>query len=303
MSELLGYIAKTSNIVKIESILKEARDNVHRAALKEYHRMLSEELAELVDDIALNVTARPECPLFNVAVERLNAKISGAEMSSSGTEYDLRAFVTIFPQPGATYFLLNVSNAELEKAFLKTHGVDAYKVSDADVIADTRSEKAEKWDEIRKRSQTSPSILSASLTTRLEAEVDRITFIPPTERAQTRARRSVTSRLMNQYACGKEIRASELMPILDKALMRLEDKDVQEELREKTSSLMTLLPTITKAMVSEDPRRTIGNCGDEGVDEKSVDESGSEGTDEYGVSEGEQDGNEGGGDDGGNEER
>ena len=78
MSQFLGYRIKSTNIKKLETILLAAKLNLKEAAKSEYHRLLSEEITEIFDDIILGVIERPNCPIIDVAVNQLNTRISQA---------------------------------------------------------------------------------------------------------------------------------------------------------------------------------------------------------------------------------
>lgn len=269
MAQFLGYRIKSTNIGKVEKILRLAKVRLNDAASAEYHRLLSEEVCELVDDVTLGVCQRPEYPLLEEATNRLNNRVSRAEFSSSGTEYDLRAGVTIIPDSQYTYLILNVSNPELEKAFCDTPGIEDYKVNDGDVQNNAMTAAAAKWDELRKRCEAQPSLLSAGLTNRMNVDPEKLTYDTPIVRAKVRARRSMTSRLLNQYACGKEIKSAELMPMMDKALEKLMDPDVQAEMDDMTAQLASTLIEITTDLVLHDPRQPAQHqdCDFSGRDE------------------------------------
>lgn len=255
MGQFLGYRTKTTNIRKVENILRIAKANLREAAETEYHRMLSQEICELVDDITLGIVQRPNFPLLEAATNLLNEKIGRAEMASSGTEYDLRTSVSIIPDRQYTYFILVVSNPALEEAFRKSPDIEDYRVTEEELRNDVRTAAAAQWDELRKRCDNAPSLLSATLTNRMTVNPERLEFESPIVRAMTRARRNLTSRILNQYACGKEIQSTQLMPMLDKALAKLMDEDIQAELDESAAHLAGNLVSITMELVMHDPRK------------------------------------------------
>ena len=255
MIEFSGYRIKSTNIQRVENILREAKKNLRSAAESEFHRMLSEEVCEVVDDIALNVMPRPNYPILQAAQERLNEAIGKAEMSSSGTEYDLRSGVTIIPDKEYTYLILHVSNDVLKKAFGDTKGIEPYKVTEEDTVNGDKTPTALKWDELQKRCANQPALMSATLTNKIELDTSLLEFEAPLDRARTRARRTMTARLMNQYACGTEIRNTQLMMTLDKALSKMLSPDVQREVDGMVAQLAATLPEITLEMVMADPTK------------------------------------------------
>lgn len=265
MTEFAGYRIKSTNIQRVESILREAKRNLKSAAESEFHRMLSEEVCEVVDDITLNVMQRPSCSILQAAQERLNEAIGKAEMSGSGTEYDLRSGVTLIPDKEYTYIILHVSNPVLEKAFADTKGIESFKVSDEDVANGVKTPAAMKWEELQKRCSLQPSLMSATLTNKIEADPSMLGFESPLDRAKTRARRTMTARLLNQYACGTEIRNNQLMPLLDKALTKMLTPAVQAELDGMVGQLAGTLIDVTLELVTSDPNRPVAyDLGDDG---------------------------------------
>ena len=257
MSQFLGYRIKSTNIKKLETILLAAKLNLKEAAKSEYHRLLSEEITEIFDDIILGASERPNCPIIDIAVNQLNTRISQAEMTNSGTEYDLRAGVTLIPDKEYTYVMLNASNAMLVKAFEDTKNIEDYKVDSKSLNNGVKTEQAEKWDSLHKQCSKTPAILSAVLTNRMEVDPKYLSFESPVDRAKIRAQRNMINRLLNQYACGTEISNRQLMPLMDKALMRMLDDDIQEELQDMISHLATLLVDIKLDDVQRNPSEPI----------------------------------------------
>lgn len=257
MKPFPGYRIRQTNLYLVEQILFEARKNLFAAAMAEYHRFLSNEVCELVDDITLGVMQRPDIPILTAAKTRLDDTIARAELSTNGTEYDLRASVSIIPQEDATYLLFNASNPALQKAFAKTRGIEDCTVSEDDVQRGVKTEMAKKWEELRKNSETHPIILNASLANRVELDEKMLQFEEPLVRAKVRARRNMTARLMNQYACGQEIQSAQLMSVMDKALTALTEKETQLEMDDMARQLATTLIKVTHELVLADPKRNF----------------------------------------------
>ena len=205
MQKFSGYRIKGKNIGPIETVLVRARDSLHEAATEEYHRLLSEEIAELVDDIAMNVRQRPDCPLLDVAANLLNQRVMDAENTNAGTEYDLRAGVQLIPDgDGYTYCILSAANPILEQAFAETSGVEDYTTPlEADIVNGIEiSPQSVKWQELDKRYNGESPLISATLTTRIQLDKSRIRTLNKSDRAAVRARRHLTTLLLNRYAGG-----------------------------------------------------------------------------------------------------
>lgn len=258
MSRFWGYRIKSVNINQVESILKNAKAKIAEAASEEYHRLLGIEIATLIDDITLNIQQRPNIPIFNAAINVLNEKISRAEAIGTGTEYDLRTGVTIIPDKGYTYLMLTASNSSLIPAFESTEGIENYTV-DFSIKDKTeeQSARSKKWERLWKRNEDSPAILTSSLTTQIKPDPNKLTFPSKLDRASDRARHTITSRLLNQYACGQEIKPAQLMPLLDLALERILDDDIQRELDITIDNLCRILLDISLEITMKDPREPL----------------------------------------------
>lgn len=253
MGTFLGYRIKSTNISRVASILHKAKENLYEGAMEEYHRLLSEEVAEVVDDITLNLMQRPPHPILDEAVRRLNAQIERAETLGTGTEYDLRAGVSVIPDKSYTYLMLSVSNPSLVEVFTKADGIEDYTVDmTAEKENDVPSERAVKWESLRKACGNGGVSFSAVLTNRMVVEPERLTFIPKEDRAMDRARRNMTARWMNNYAGGLEICGEQLMPILDKALLRLTGYEF-DAITEMANRLTATLIDINMNLITKDP--------------------------------------------------
>jgi hypothetical protein len=255
MSILLGYRIKSNNIMEVEQILRAAKARIGLAATEAYHRFLSDEICELVDNITLGVMSRPNCPILDVAVQNLNQRISNAEATSNGTEYDLRSNVSIIPDGKYTYFILRATNPDIQEAFADIPEIEDYTIDEKDINSEIKSKKVEKWQKLQRQSTEKPIILSAMLTTPVSVDTNLLSFKPPLERAETRARWQMTARLLNQYACGREITSDKLLPLLDKSLERLLTEEMTEAQNEMVRQLTTTLINIKLDLVLADPNK------------------------------------------------
>jgi len=254
--QFLGFRIKSNNIGKVEAILRNAKANLAAAASEEYHRFLSEEVCELVDDIAMNIKPRPaNMTILEAATQSLNRSISAAETLTTGTEYDLRSGVSIIPDKGYTYLLLTVWNPALAPAFGQTEGIEPYTVGFGTSLGDNEEQdiRAKKWERLFRRTQAEPSLLTATLTSVMQVEPKMLVFPGKKDRAYVRARRTLTSRLLNQYANGESISSDRLMPLMDKALARVLDDEYTAELDNMANQLMNILVDIDLPLITTLP--------------------------------------------------
>ena len=255
MQQFHGYRIKSTNIETVEKTLRAAKENLAEAAKEAYHRFLGEEVAELVDDITLGIRQRPGISILDAAIQQLNQRVSTAENLSTMTEYDLRSGVTIIPDKGYTYLLFTAANPTLEKAFADAQGIEDYTVGLGPNAENTEegSARAKKWERLCKRTTDNPALLTATLTSKINVDPSILVFPDKEMRAGIRARRNLTSRYLNQYACGQEIKREQLMPLLDKALERILSDDASEQLRQMTERLSNILIDITPELIMKDP--------------------------------------------------
>lgn len=258
MQKFHGYRVRSKNLGQIETILGRARATVHEAATEEYHRLLSDEISELVDDVAMNIRPRPDCSIREAAQSTLNQRIMDAENFSTGTEYDLRAGVQIIPEgDDYTYFILSVSNPLLEEAFASTPEIEDYTTPlETDQFKGVEATpQSAKWEAINKRYNGETPMLSASLTSVIDFDAARLRAIDKNTRAAVRARRHLTTLLLNRYACGKNIPNDQLMRMLDLAFLRLTSESETLALERTTTELLQILPDYTISDILLDPRQ------------------------------------------------
>ena len=260
MQRFCGYRTKESQTQSIETLLLRAKENIRQAAQEEYHRLLSDELAELIDDVAMSLRPRPDRPILIAATEQLNKQIMDAENFNSGTEYDLRAGVQIIPDSdGYIYLIFTAANPLLEQAFAANECIEDYTVgiSPAGQRDNGPNEQAQKWEALNKRYNGASPLMSASLTCQMELDTSMLRIDNRATRATTRARRHLTTLLLNRYACGQEIRNDRLMLFLDKALARLLQEGDDGELARITDDLIRILPDYDLEFIQRDPQAAV----------------------------------------------
>lgn len=260
MQKIHGYRFKGGTAFCVEQILLKAKENIRQAAQEEYHLLLSDEICQLIDDVAMNLRPRPDTSILEAAVEALNRRILEAENFNTGTEYDLRSGVQVIPDDdGYTYFIFTASNPLLETAFASTPGIEDYTVAIQPSETDDNSptEQPVKWDALEKRYGGSSPILSANLTSQVELDPSLLWIVDKRERAASRARRHLTTILLNRYACGKEIPNNQLLPMMDKALSRLLYEEENGELQRITDELTCILPDYDLAFIQKPPSAKV----------------------------------------------
>ena len=255
LEKLRGYRIKSTNINRINRILQAAKTNIQMAANEEFHRLLCEEITELVDNIALGIVERPQDrTILQAALDRLMDKVRFAEGNNLSMEYNLRTAIQIFPDKDATYFLF-FGNVIFEEAFAMTQGIEDYtvEIEVSDTTETVLSEKAVVWNRLQSEYKDNPSILCGNFNLNLNIDESLLIFPDVKDRAEERARQNLTSRYMNMYSLGRQIDPQDLMPVMDRALIRLMDDESKEQLDIMTAQLRQILPEITLDMIRPAP--------------------------------------------------
>lgn len=246
-----GYTINSTNIAKVESILQQAKANMKQAAIELYHKYLSEEITSLVDDIALNVLARPQCSILEAANNRLFQRIQNAEANNFPTEYNLKVMLQILNYKGKTYIVYCGKSSYIEDAFASTDGI--IKSNTEPTPEGEESADSKKWNRILKDQDGDP-VLYSHMAFNLELDKTLLVFGSVKDRAEERARHELTSHYLNMLAGGQQIAPNELMRLMDKALaMVLEAEDSELLLNEKQMQLMKILPVITLELIDGVP--------------------------------------------------
>jgi hypothetical protein len=256
--EINGYKIAGTNLKNIEQTLQEARKNVREAETEVYARLLSREITELVDDIAMNIVPRPDIPII-VAAEHLLAEKLRFAGAGADTEYNLEVSANILTDGKDTYVLLHSKNQTLIDAFKSTQGIADFTVqSSSTLMADRQDETKEmkKWSRLRGKygDNLMLSAMSAVISGPVELDEQRLAFESPADRAGVRARHTITNRLLALYANGKEIPPHKLMAHMDSAFEAMLSEDNQFLVGDMALKLAAVLPNITLELVKADPK-------------------------------------------------
>jgi len=256
MNHFKGYKANVREIAQIERILKEAKSNIASAAREEYHRLLSDEITIICDDISLGIRERPNCSLLNLAIEVLNQKIFQTETKGIHTEYNLCSAVSLIPdsEDDCTYIIFNSANPILEEAFAVTNGVEDFSFDlDERNAENTQSDRSKKWGVLEKRYIDSPILLNTTFTSQMTVDTSVLCFEEKDVRASIRARHQAMNQYMREYAAGREIHPSELMRYMDFALGKAVSEQGEADMEEMKAKLMSILPDIAVDVITKDP--------------------------------------------------
>ena len=264
MIEIRGYKIKGASLVRLETVLKEARQAIQEATNAEYHRMLSAEITDMVDDATLGLIPRPAIPILSAAENSLQERITRSGLGFD-TEYNLKASVAVLTDGKDTYLILYAKNAELISAFessSKSGALINYSLVYDDRFASgldrVETPESKKWEELKGLygDNVSQTGMTAGLSAQMpRIDLDALSFPLVADRARDRARYDYTNRMLSQYTTGLEIQPHKLMRLTDQALSAAISEDGEAEIERMAIHLAGILPPITLELVKSDPNQ------------------------------------------------
>lgn len=273
---ITGYRIKSQNIGDVTMELDVVKKRLKKMVNKNYHELLGEEIAFLVDNISTNAIQRnPDTTIYDDAVQNLDFKINNAKKTAAPTKYNFFVHAHILPLGDYTYIKAVCPNRTYLKAFDK---MEEYSVDEIE-LQDKNNKKTQTWNELHKLyGNSEPMIINLSQS----VEIDRKEIVYPTkkQRAETLARHTITSQLLNQISAGQQIPPILLMPYLDLAFSMFEQAEVKTEYQNKVTQLLQIFTDlndddsfiyITQRQMERQELENQMNI-DDGMDEEDVKE-------------------------------
>lgn len=229
MDNLQGYKIQSADICKVNAVLHLARKRVMEAQKEEFHRLLSEEITEIVDDAALKVTAKLQEDILKEAEMRLREKIAYTSRRGYNNAYNFEATVSIIPSSNAneTYLMLYCVNDLVREAFATTEGIEDYSL-DSDASQPEQEKRTKVWNQLKdENGEDNPLIIKAFLSGPIAVDAKLLKFSTAAARASVRARQHLMNLRLQMFSFGQEIRPEQLMPKIDLMLdtITLDDSD------------------------------------------------------------------------------
>lgn len=273
---ITGYRIKSQNIGDVMMELDVVKKRLKKMVNKNYHELLGEEIAFLVDNLSTNAIQRnPDTTIYDDAVQNLDFKINNAKKTAAPTKYNFFVHAHILPLGDYTYIKAVCPNRAYLKAFDK---MEEYSVDEIE-LQDKNNKKTQTWNELHKLyGNSEPMIINLSQS----VEIDRKEIVYPTkkQRAKTLARHTITSQLLNQISAGQQIPPILLMPYLDLAFSMFEQAEVKTEYQNKVTQLLQIFTDlndddsfiyITQRQMERQELENQMNI-DDGMDEEDVKE-------------------------------
>lgn len=233
---ITGYRIKSTDINDVMMELDIVKKKLKTLVNKTYHKLLGEEIAFLVDNISTNAIPRSETnTIYDDAVQNLEFKIGNAKKTAAPTEYNFFIHAHVMPMGEYTYIKAVCPNAAYLKAFDK---MEEYSVDEIEV-QDKNNKKTKIWNDLHKLyGESEPMIINLSQP--VEVKKEDITYPTKKDRAQTLARHTITSQLLNQISAGQQIPPILLMPYMDLAFSMFDLQEVKTEYQNKVTQLLQI---------------------------------------------------------------
>lgn len=239
---ITGYRIKSTELIELESKLKQVKNILQKTSSEIYHKQLGEEIAFLCDNIALNILPREfqGKTIFERAVDNVNQMVHIAEITAAPAEYNLQVYVHLMCYDGYTYFKVICPNTKLLKAFKH---LEPYSLSEVE-CQDKRNHKTVIWQKLHGMYENSEP-LSLNLTQHIIPDREKISFPEKKDRCATLARHNEINHLLNLVSGGQQIQPFMLMRYMDTALEMLFQDDVKHSLSNREMELQKILPDLS----------------------------------------------------------
>ena len=248
--EQFGYLIHSTQLTDVETIVRQAKHIVFEKAHEIYQSLLTQEVEAVVDDIALNICHRPENQsILQAAQAALDNKIRYAMARQVISIYNFQVFAHLLSCENRkdTYIQFGAASMAFREALDRVTGLEPVD-SDPDSPAFQQISKL-----LEKQKGNEPPIgipiYPGAASTPLVVPAE-LSFAPPSARAETIARHTLSNRLLESLACGREIQNYQLMRYMDTVFELLDNPQIQKEMRHIQQELVRILPVITVEMIT-----------------------------------------------------
>lgn len=239
---LRGYRLRGTDLACMIQEIKKISMSVNKIRARTYAKLLGNEIAFLVDKVALNVYTRdPTVSIYACACNRIEEEIRVAQLQGLKTQYNLQVYGQVFTEADYTYFAISCMQNEFLKAF---HRLEEYSVSEAE-YEDPNNAKTKLWKSLMEKTATPMTINFGNGIPQITK--DQIVYPTKKERCRTEARHQVCNRILNQVSLGKQIPPECLMKNIDQMMEILLQEESQKEIAAKEKELMNILPELEGA--------------------------------------------------------
>ena len=241
---ITGYRIKTTDFREVEDAISKARQKLSKIVNREYRRLLAEEIAFLVDQIAIGVIKRDDNVRISDAAENnVKTRMAQAEFKNMEYEYNLKCFGHILTDGEYTYFKVICPNKKLLDGFKDFEDFSLNEIE----CEDKKNGKTIKWTELHKiYSKNEP--VAVDFTQNLIKNIDfkdkedrKLNYPAKMERAEKEATHSILNRLLGQISNGEQIPPNRLMQYFDDAVSIFSKSvTLQNEYNDKVTKLLQI---------------------------------------------------------------
>lgn len=254
--EQFGYLFHSTQLADVETIVQQAKHVVFEKADEIYRSLLVQEIEAAVDDIALNICRRPENQsILQAAQSVLDNKIRYAMVRQVISIYNFQVFAHLLSCGNSkdTYIQFGAASTAFRDALDGVAGLEPVG-SDPDSSTFQQISKL-----LEEQKGTEPPIgipIYSGSAAAKPVDPSALSFSPPSNRAETIARHTMSNRLLESVACGREIQNYQLMRYMDTVFELLDNPQVQNEMRHIQQELTRILPVITSDMITYSGSKT-----------------------------------------------
>ena len=244
------YKMEGTNAKALLRALEMAKELVAKRSQENFHSLLSKEIENLVDGVALNEATKPEnVQIIDAAFGMLINKIRTASANNYITEYNFNVKANVYIWRKNSYIEVATMQDDLYGAVGAVPNFRDYScVSGIDDETNT-AKRAELNGVITDYKNRSPLCYSLSYFSFGKPDFEDLSFSEPEVRIQKRARYRLTSQYLSMYAGGGNVEPNKLMSCLDDALIKLSDEKSKDLLEDYERTLRQIIIPITKEIV------------------------------------------------------
>ena len=247
--ELVGV----DSIADLELILFQMRSIITEQASIAYANLVTRHIERMVDEIALNISPRPEkMSILDASAADVRRRVIYAEQRNQDTEYNLYigAQVLSVTNGGKPSIILRIiaPNDIYTKKLRKIKELVPLTIYSNDIKEKGSREKL--WKAIVEKYETDIPIV-CNLLNYNDLRIDPVSFIykSPEERAQILAKEKVMNQLLSRYACDQEIPPNKLMEYILYTEHRLEYEESKFAMGFEAEQLKRILQPITFELI------------------------------------------------------
>lgn len=239
---ITGYRINTVDLQEVMKALDKVKKKIENTTNRIYNELIGEEIAFINDNIVLGTMQRSSgSTIFEDAIKNMNYKMNLAKTSGAEVKYNFHIYAHIMPYEDYTYIKVICPNSLLLGSF---KGIEDFSLDEIE-CQDKVNNKTLIWNKLHDiYGKSEPLVINLSATPEIDKE--KIKYPTIKERAETRARHSLTNHLLNVIGGGQQIPPVLLMPYLDMAFEMMDSQDCKNQYKQKVQQLTQIFNDLSK---------------------------------------------------------